>query len=331
MDKRKLGNSDLLLSPLGLGAWAMGGSGWLLSWGEQDDAESIATICRAVDLGINWIDTAPAYGLGHSEEIVGKALSKLADKPYVFTKCSLVWDKSGHLSNCLKASSIRREVEESLRRLRVEAIDLYQIHWPLPDKDIEEGWATLADLRREGKVRYIGVSNFSVEQMKRVQSIAAITSLQPQYSLVHREAEGEILPYAEKHNIGVIGWSPLKSGLLSGRMSDQRVAALPDDDWRKTDPHFCEPWLSYYLGLVEVLKKIGSSHQLSAAAIAIAWTLRMPAVTGAIVGARSPSQIETLAGAAALRLNSDEVLEIEAYFQNTPRPGHEIVAESVFP
>jgi aryl-alcohol dehydrogenase-like predicted oxidoreductase len=318
MHKRPFGKTDMQITPIGVGAWAMGGSGWATGWGPQDDQESIMTIKRAVKLGINWIDTAAVYGLGHSEEVVGKALKGLDEKPYIFTKCSLVWNDKGEITNSLKADSLRREVEASLRRLDVDVIDLYQIHWPNPDADIEEGWSTLAKLKQEGKVRAIGVSNFSVEQMERAQKIAPIETVQPPYSLLHRDVEQDVLPYCEDHNIGVIVYSPMASGLLSGAMTKDRVARLPEDDWRKRSADFQEPSLSRSLALANLLTEIGYPHDVPAGVVAIAWTLSNPAVTGAIVGARHSNQIENLLPAAELRLNNVELQQIEKFLQENP-------------
>ncbi|MGC2648522.1 MAG: aldo/keto reductase, partial [Candidatus Sulfotelmatobacter sp.] len=241
MQTRKLGNSDLNITPAGYGAWAAGGSGCQFAWGSQDDNDSIAAIHRALELGVNWIDTAAVYGLGHSEEVVGRALKSWhGSRPYVFTKCGLRWDARGQVEKVLSADSIRREAEDSLRRLSLDVIDLYQIHWP-PDPDspaLEEGWSTLADLKREGKVRWIGVSNFNVAQLKRAQAIAPVTSLQPPYSLIHREVEEDILPYCLHKGIGVIVYSPMASGLLTGAMTRDRAARLPQDDWRRSHPDF---------------------------------------------------------------------------------------------
>jgi aryl-alcohol dehydrogenase-like predicted oxidoreductase len=314
METRLLGNSDLRITPIGFGAWAIGGSGWEFAWGAQDDRDSVAAIREAVDAGVNWIDTAAVYGLGHSEEVVARALEGVRDRPYVFTKCSMVWDEHRRIGHRLKADSIRRECEASLRRLRVEAIDLYQIHWPDPDADIEEGWATLAALKKEGKVRYIGVSNFNVEQMQRAQAIAPITSLQPRYSLLHREIEAEILPFAARQNIGVIAYSPMASGLLTGAMTRERIADLPADDWRKHHPDFQEPRLHRNLMLVRLLRAIGGLHGRTPAEVTIAWVLHNPAVTGAIVGARRPEQVRGVVGAAGFRLTPRELAEIEAFF-----------------
>src|SRR6516165_2403430 len=260
MKTKQLGNSDLFITPVGFGAWAIGGSGWEFAWGSQDDRDSIAAIHEALNAGINWIDTAAVYGLGHSEEVVARALAGMNNRPYVFTKCSMVWNEQRQIGHRLKADSIRRECEASLRRLRVETIDLYQIHWPDPDEDIEEGWATLAALRQEGKVRHIGVSNFNVAQMKRAEAFAPITSLQPPYSLIHREIEAEILPFAAQENIGVIGYSPMASGLLTGAMTRERIASLPADDWRKRHPDFQEPQLSRNLRLAGLLRAIGARY-----------------------------------------------------------------------
>jgi len=313
MQTRQLGQTDLFITPLGFGSWAVGGGGWQFGWGAQDDRESIAAINRALDLGINWIDTAAVYGLGHSEEIVAKALKQRAERPYIFTKCSMVWDEQGNIGHSLKRNSIRREVEDSLRRLQVEVIDLYQIHWPNPEADIEEGWSTLSELKREGKVRYIGVSNFSVEQLQRVTNIERVDSLQPPYSLIRPEVEDRILPFCEKNDIGVIVYSPMMSGLLSGRMTRERIYKLPEDDWRKHNVEFQDPRFSRNLWLAELLKNIGRSHGLSAGEIAIAWTLRLSAVTGAIVGGRNPDQVDGIVGAADFRLSEYEIDGIDRF------------------
>ncbi|HEX2914562.1 MAG TPA: aldo/keto reductase [Chloroflexia bacterium] len=313
MEKRQLGNSDLNITPIGFGAWAIGGGDWAFAWGPQNDTESIDAINRALDLGINWIDTAAVYGLGHSEEVVARAVKGRAEKPYIFTKCSMVWNENRQVSNSLKADSLRRELESSLRRLQVETIDLYQIHWPNPDPEIEEGWQALANFQKEGKIRYIGVSNFNVEQMKRAQKIAPITSLQPPYSLIHPEVEDEILPYAREQNIGVIVYSPMASGLLTGAMTRERVANFAQDDWRRRSEDFQEPQLSRNLELAGLLGQIGQRHGRSPGEVAIAWTLNNPAVTAAIVGARSPKQVEGIIGAGDFRLSKDEVNEINAF------------------
>ena len=320
MQTRKLGNSDLHITRVGYGAWAIGGSGWQFAWGSQNDNDSIAAIHRSLELGVNWIDTAAVYGLGHSEEVVARALkSWRGSRPYVFTKCGLRWDSEGNVRKTLSADSIRREVEDSLRRLSVDVIDLYQIHWP-PDPDsaeLEEGWSMLAHLQRQGKLRWIGVSNFNVEQLRRAQAIALVTSLQPRYSLVHREIEDQVLPSCLREGIGVIVYSPMASGLLTGAMTRERAAQLPQDDWRKNHPDFTEPQLSRNLALVERLVEIGKAHNRSAGEVAIAWTLHTPAVTGAIVGARTARQAEGVMRAGELRLTDEEVNEIETFFAVT--------------
>ena len=313
MQTKQLGNSDLHITPIGIGAWAMGGGGWAFAWGPQDDDQSIAAIHAALDKGINWIDTAAVYGLGHSEEVVARALHDRSRKPYVFTKCERIWNENREIRKSLKADSIRREVEASLRRLQVDVIDLYQIHWPEPDEDIEEGWTTMAALQREGKVRWIGVSNFNADQMRRAQAIAPITSLQPPYSMLAREIEAAELPYTQANNIGVIVYSPMKSGLLTGKMTRERIAAMPSDDWRRRTPHFQEPKLTRNLELAELLRTIGSRHGRTPGEVAIAWTLRHPAVTAAIVGMRSAEQVEGVIGAAAFRLTPEEINEIETF------------------
>jgi len=311
METRQLGVSELQITPIGLGTWAIGGGGWEFGWGAQDDEESIATIHRALDMGVNWIDTAAVYGLGRSEEVVGRALSGRSERPYIFTKCSMIWDEQRKVGHRLKRESVKREAEASLRRLQVETIDLYQIHWPNPDAEIEEGWAAMAELQREGKVRYLGVSNFNIAQMQRAQQIAPITALQPPYSLIEREIEDEILPFCARNQIGVIAYSPMASGLLSGKMTRARVAALPTDDWRRRSVEFTEPQLSRNLYLVETLRDIGLRHGRTAGEVAIAWVLRRPDVTGAIVGARSPAQLDGVIGAGAFRLTPEEIAEIE--------------------
>ena len=311
MQTQRLGNSDLKITPLGVGAWAIGGGGWAFAWGPQDDNESIEAIRAAIDEGINWIDTAAVYGLGHSEEVVAKALKGISKRPYIFTKCGRVWNERGEIGKCLLKDSIRAEVEASLRRLEVDVIDLYQIHWPEPDEQVEEGWETMLRLKEEGKVRWIGVSNFSAAQMRRAQSLGPIASLQPPYSLVQREAEAEILPYAGANNIGVIVYSPMKNGLLSGKMSHERVAAFPEDDFRKRSPYFQEPRLSSTLHLVEDLGLIAGKYGCTVGEVAIAWTLRHPAVTGAIVGLRNASQLGGVIKSATLKIEDADFQLIE--------------------
>ncbi len=314
MDTKQLGNSDLHITPVGFGAWAIGGSGWEFAWGAQNDRDSIAAIREALNAGINWIDTAAVYGLGHSEEVVARALEGVRDRPYVFTKCSMVWDEQRKIGHSLKAGSIRRECEASLRRLRLDAVDLYQIHWPDPDADIEEGWAAMARLKDEGKVRNIGVSNFNVAQLRRAQAIAPITSMQPRYSLIHREIEAAILPFAAAENIGVIAYSPMASGLLTGAMTPERIASMPSDDWRRGHSDFREPQLARTMKLVRLLRVIGNQHGRSPGEVAVAWVLRNSAVTGAIVGARRPDQVRGVVGAADFRLSPRELAEIEVFF-----------------
>jgi len=317
MKTQRLGNSNLSITPVGFGAWAIGGSGWEFGWGEQDDKASVAAIHRALELGVNWIDTAAVYGMGHSEEVVATALRAWpGPRPYVFTKCGLRWDEQGYVRRDLTAASIRRECEDSLRRLRVEAIDLYQIHWPT--EDLEEGWGTMAELQREGKVRWIGVSNFNVEELRRARAIAPITSLQPPYSLVRREVEQEILPYCRSNGIGVIVYSPMASGLLTGAMTRERAASLPNSDWRSRDIEFHKPRLSKNLALVERLREVGERVQRPPGQVAIAWVLRNPAVTGAIVGARNAKQVEGNVDAATLRLTTKEIAEIEGKKEKKP-------------
>jgi aryl-alcohol dehydrogenase-like predicted oxidoreductase len=316
---RQLGNSDLHLTPIGYGAWAIGGGNWEFGWGAQDERESLAAIERALDRGLNWIDTAAVYGLGHSEEVVGKALKQhRGAKPLVFTKCSMRWFPDRKIYRSLKAGSLQEEIENSLRRLCVDTIDLYQIHWPNPEDELDEGWETLARFKEQGKVRYIGVSNFSVEQMKRVQQIAPITSLQPPYSLLNRSVEKEILPFCRENHIGVINYSPMVSGLLTGKMTAERVLNLPEDDWRKRSANFQSPKLERNLALVELLREIGKPHGVEPGVVAIAWTLRNPAITAAIVGARRPDQVDGVLPAATFRLSDSETLRIESWLAEHP-------------
>ena len=315
---RQLGNSDLRLTLLGYGAWAIGGGNWEFAWGAQDDDQSVRTIERALDAGINWIDTAAIYGLGHSEEVVGRALKYATSEPYIFTKCSMRWNADRQIYRSLKRASLEEEIENSLRRLGVDTIDLYQVHWPNPEDEIEEGWETLAQFKEQGKVRYLGVSNFSVAQMKRAQKIAPITSLQPPYSLLRRDIEAEILPFCEQHNIGVINYSPMVSGLLTGKMTAERVKEMPADDWRKRSPNFNEPKLTRNLKLAELLREIGDTHNVEPGVVAIAWTLRHPAITAAIVGARQPDQVDGILPAATFRLSPREIDRIEDFLRANP-------------
>ncbi len=312
MQIRKLGWTDLNLSTIGLGTWAIGGGGWKFSWGPQDDSESISAIQRALELGINWIDTAAVYGLGHSEEIVGKAIKGLRDKPIIATKCERVWDKDGNIFGRLKKESIHSEVEASLKRLKIEVIDLYQIHWPEPDEDIEEAWTALGDLIKEGKIRYAGVSNFNIEQLKRVQPIHPVASFQPPYSMLERGIEKKILQYCSANNIGVVVYSPMQKGLLTGKFTRKRVENLPEDDHRRRDPRFHEPELSANLKLVEDLRSIAEKSGRTVAQLAIAWVLRRPELTAAIVGARRPSQIEETVVAGDWVLSKEHIAAIEA-------------------
>jgi len=318
MELKQLGSSDLKLTPLGVGAWAIGGPGWAFGWGAQDDTDSIAAIRAALEAGWNWIDTAAVYGLGHSEEVVARALEGVAARPYVFTKCELVWDEDRKITGCLKAASVRRECEASLRRLKVDTIDLYQIHWPDPLEDIEEGWETVVRLKAEGKIRWGGVSNFKVDQLKRIAPLGPVTSLQPPYSIISPEVEQELLPHCAQEHIGVIVYSPMKSGLLTGKMTAERVAALPEDDFRKRAVQFKEPKLSRNLALAEVLRTIGARHGRSPGEVALAWCLRHPAVTGAIVGVRNPGQVQGVTGALTFRLADGEAGEIAAFMAGHP-------------
>ena len=313
MQKRELGNTGMQITPVGFGSWAIGGDNWQFGWGAQDDGDAIGAIERAVELGINWIDTAAVYGLGHSEEQVAKAVAGMKERPWIFTKCSLVWDAHRQMGNSLKADSIRRECEGSLKRLKVDAIDLYQIHWPNPEADLEEGWQEMARLKEEGLVRHIGVSNFSVDQLRRIIPIAPVATLQPPYSMLRPAIEETLLPFCMEQNIGVIVYSPMLSGMLSGAMTQERAVNFSPDDWRRNNKEFQEPRLSANLELVELLKRIGAPHGRSAGEVAIAWTLRHPAVTGAIVGGRNAAQVEGVVGAAEFRLGMDEVDRITQF------------------
>ncbi len=307
----KLGETGLEITRVGFGAWAIGGGGWEFGWGPQEDDESIAAIHRALDLGVNWIDTAAAYGFGHSEQVVGRALHGVSDRPYVFTKCSLLEGPDRRVVHSLRRDSILREAEASLERLGIAAIDLYQIHWPIPEEDIEEGWSALAELKDQGLVRHIGVSNFDVDQLRRIQQIAPVETLQPQYSLIERDVEREILPFCERQGIGVIAYSPMGSGMLTGGMTRERIDGLAEDDWRKHDPRFNDPQLSRNLDLVERLKQVGERSGTTPGAVAIAWTLRNPAVDGAIVGFRRPDQVDPIVPAGSLELTDEDLDKIE--------------------
>lgn len=314
MEKKTLGNSGFEITRIGLGTWAMGGP-WKFGWGPQDDQDSIRAIHAALDGGVNWIDTAPAYGLGHSEEIVAEALRQTDREPYVFTKCGIVWSESGKPSQTLKKQSIIREVEASLRRLDVEAIDLYQVHWPIPESEIEEGCAAIEELRQTGKVRFAGLSNFSMAQMETVRPLVEITSLQPPYSLVQPEVEEEILPYCLERNIGVINYSPMGSGLLTGKMTRERVEALPEGDFRRHSDRFRDPELGRNLAIVEVLRGIARGHGCTVPEAAIAWTLHNPAVTGAIVGVRNQDQVEGVIRASRVELTEEDLETLRSVHQ----------------
>ncbi len=312
MTPRPLGNSDLHITPVGFGAWAIGGGDWAFAWGPQDDAASVATIREALDLGINWIDTAPVYGLGHSEEVVARALDGVGQRPLIFTKCGRVWGDDRQIGKSLTPASIRRECEASLRRLKVDVIDLYQIHWPEPDEQVEAGWQTMLDLKAEGKVRWVGVSNFDVAQLKRAAALGPVTSLQPPYSLLRRDIEAEILPHCREAGVGVLAYSPMASGLLTGAWTTERHASLPADDWRREKNRlFQEPQFSRGLRVAEGLRAVGVPHGLTPGAVAVSWVLGHPAVTGAIVGARAPGQLKELVGAAGFRLGDADAARVE--------------------
>jgi aryl-alcohol dehydrogenase-like predicted oxidoreductase len=318
---RPLGNSDLHITPLGFGAWAIGGGNWAYAWGPQDDTASVDAILAAInEAGCNWIDTAPVYGLGHSEEVVSRALAAWrnaapagARPPHVFTKCGLIWNDQREVSQRIKAASVRAECEDSLHRLNVDRIDLYQIHWPAPDQDIEEAWTEIAKLQQEGKIRHAGVSNFSVAQMERARSIAPITSLQPPYSMLRRGIEPEILPYCLQHNIGVLAYSPMLSGMLTGGMTRERAQSMAPDDWRRNNKEFQEPRLTHNLALVEQLRALGQTHGRSPGEVALAWVLAHPVLTGAIVGGRSRAQVLGTAGAQTFRLTPQEYSQVTAW------------------
>lgn len=329
MLRRALGRTGYSISVLGMGAWQIGGPGGTFAWQKQDESISAAAIAAALDAGITWIDTAPAYGFGHSEEVIGRALAGMGERPLVFTKCSAVWDNEGRQWFDLSPASLRREVETSLRRLRVDALDLLQIHWPVPDADLETGWSTLADLKSQGLVRAIGVSNFSVDQLERLQPIAPVETLQCSYSLLDRSCEAELLPYCQEHGVGVLGYSPLRSGLLGGTMTHERMAELPPDDWRRRDPQFHEPHLSEFLAFADCLRGVAQRLGVTVAEVAAAWVLRDPAVSGAIFGISAPHQIERIIGASSLDLDG-ELHRIEACLAGTitlPRPRDRFVPE----
>ena len=319
----QLGRTDMHLTRVGFGAWAIGGGGWTFAWGNQDDTQSIGAIRKAVESGVNWIDTAAVYGLGHSEEVVATALAGLpeADRPYVFTKGGLVWDPADRSAAPRRVgapASLRGEVEASLRRLRVDRIDLYQMHWPAQDGTrVQEYWQTFADLKREGKVRAIGLSNHNVAQLDEAEGVAHVDAIQPPFSLIHRESADDVLPWAREHQAGAIVYSPMASGLLSGAFTAARAAALDPGDWRRGDPDFTEPGLSANLALAHALDPLAARHGVRPAAVAVAWTLSFPEVTGAIVGARSPGQVDGWLPAATLELDEDDLAEITAAIRAT--------------
>lgn len=312
MKKRRLGTTDLELSTVGFGAWAAGGPGWKASWGPQDDNDSIAAIRRAIECGVNWIDTAAVYGLGHSEEVVGRALEGIRAPVIVASKCGRRQNAANELYSDLRPEFVREECENSLRRLKVERIDLYQIHWPLPDEQIEGAWTVIARLIKQGKVRHAGVSNFSVAQMQRVMKIHPIASNQPPYNMLRREIEPEILPFCKANNISTLAYSPMLHGLLTGSFSKERMAKLAPDDFRRANPRFKEPELSATLALVEKLKQIAARQAITCSQLAIAWALRLPEITSAIVGSRGPAQVEETAKAGDVVLPPGVVREIES-------------------
>ena len=307
-----LGRTGLEITRVGFGAWAIGGGNWDWGWGDQDDEESVAAIQRALGLGVNWIDTAAQYGLGHSEDVVARALEGVEPRPYVFTKGGQPEGPDRTSYQTLKRDSLLRECEGSLRRLGVDAIDLYQIHWPIPDEEVEEGWSALAELKEQGLVRHIGVSNFSVAQLERAEAIAPVETLQPPYSLIDRDVEPDVLPWCEEHDVGVIVYSPMASGMLTGRMTRERIEGLPADDWRSKSDTFREPQLSRNLELVERLQRVAERNGVEPGAVAVAWTLRNPAVDGAITGFRRPDQVDPIVAAADLELSDGDVRELEA-------------------
>jgi aryl-alcohol dehydrogenase-like predicted oxidoreductase len=320
MQTRRLGYSDLQLSTVGLGTWAMGGGGWLFSWGEQDDEASIAAIRAGLDAGINWIDTAAIYGHGHSETTVGRAIEGRRDEVIVATKCGRVWEGDSRvIGKSLRRDSIFAEVDASLRRLRTEVIDLYQIHWPEPDEQVEEGWTAVADLVRAGKVRYGGVCNFNVSQLERAQRIHPIASLQPPYSMLRRDIEPEIVPWCAAHRVGIVAYSPMQTGLLTGTFSHERAAALAEDDWRRRSPFFQEPQLSATLAMVDGLRPIAARLGITVSQLALAWVLRLETVTSAIAGARSPQQIQETVRGGDVQLDGAIVAEIEELLRTRER------------
>jgi aryl-alcohol dehydrogenase-like predicted oxidoreductase len=319
----QLGRTEMKITRVGFGAWAIGGGGWAFAWGEQDDDQAIAAMRYAVERGVNWIDTAAVYGLGHSEELVGRVLRDLPhhDRPLVFTKCGLIWDEENRAAVAKRvgaAASIRSEIERSLRRLGVERIDLYQMHWPAEDgTPIEEYWQTLLDLKREGKARAVGLSNHKIDQLERAERLGHVDTLQPPFSPIRRDVAAAELPWCREHNTGVIVYSPMQSGLLTGSFSEARAAALPADDWRSRSPEFQPPKLQSNLALADALSPIAARHNTTVGAVAVAWTLAVPGVTGAIVGARSPEQVDGWIAAADLTLTAEDLREIATAIERT--------------
>lgn len=331
MEKRTLGKSDLALTTIGLGTWAMGGDDWAFGWGPQDDAASVGAVHEAIDAGINWIDTAPVYGLGRSEEVVGEAIRDRRGELTIATKCGRVWDETRTIGKRLKKASVKAEVEESLQRLKIDVIDLYQMHWPEPDEDIEEGWSTIVELIREGKVRFGGVSNFSLEQLKRVHSIHPVTSLQPPYSMFRRAIENELLPFCREAGVGVVAYSPMQAGLLTGKFTRERAAGLAETDWRKRSPYFCEPQLTINLDTIDRLRPIAERNQLTMAQLALVWILRDPVMTAAIVGARKLGQIGETAQACGTKVPQQDLAEIETILRDRERLAPELDGAALRP
>ena len=312
MKTRKLGYSDLHLTPIGLGTWAMGGGDWKFGWGDQDDAASIASVHQALDAGVNWIDTAAIYGHGHAERVVGKAIQDRRDDVLIATKCGRVWEgESREIGKSLRRESVHREIDLSLQRLGIDCIDLYQIHWPEPDEEIEEGWGAVAELVEAGKIRYAGVSNFNMEQLKRIQPIHPVTSLQPPYSMLRREVEEEILPYCRENQIGIVAYSPMQAGLLTGRFSKERVQNLPANDWRKANPFFTSPQLEANLSIIEQLRPVAAQMEITLPQLALAWVLRRSEMTAAIAGARRPEQILETVKAGEIVIHDELLLKID--------------------
>jgi aryl-alcohol dehydrogenase-like predicted oxidoreductase len=322
LDRVPFGSTGMDITRVGFGAWAIGGAGWTFGWGEQDDAESVAAIRHAVQAGVNWIDTAAVYGLGHSETVVAQALAPFSadDRPYVFTKCGLVWDESDRSAEPRRvaaSANIRNEVDASLRRLKVERIDLYQVHWPPTDgTPLEEYWQAMLDLKQAGKVRAVGLSNHGVKELDRAEAVGHVDSLQPPFSLIDRDA-ADVVDWCREHGSGVIVYSPMQSGLLTGAFTVERAAALPADDWRAGDPEFTGERLRRNLALVDALRPVADRYGTTVGAVAVAWTLAYPGVTAAIVGARRPSQVDGWLGAATVRLTGDDLAEIASAVERT--------------